>query len=80
MMVKDNSQPIQAFPIQANTFVGTASSEDVTNKSIVHTNADTTLTFSFPSGDISIAALVGSDFAIGNGCLTLTSTAEVMIS
>ena len=79
-MVKDNSQPIQAFPIQANTFVGTASNLDATNRSLVHANVDGQITFNFANTNIQITVKAGSDFAIGNGCKTLTSTAEVMVS
>ena len=80
-MIKDgNNTAIQAMPIYGSTFVGTASALDVNNKSVVHCNADTDLTFAFASGDVVVSALAGADFAIGVGCTTITSTAEVIVS
>ena len=79
-MRKDDGQTIQAFPIEANTFIGVASNEDVTHKSVVHASVDGSITFTFPSGNVAVNVKEGTDLAIGAGCQTITSTAEVLIS
>ncbi len=80
-MKKDSGQIIQAFPIQSNTYVGTASGLDVEGFDIVHCNEDNTLTFEFGvEGTVVVNATAGQDFAIANNCKYLTSSAEVIVS
>ena len=79
-MRKENSDTIQAFPIEANTFGGVATDLDVTSFNIVHAVADGTITFAFPSGAIAVPVIAGNDLAIGVGCLTITSDASVLVS
>jgi len=80
-MVKKNSgEIIQAFPITSSTYVGTPTSFDPRGYDIVHCNADAELTFNFGAGSVVINALAGQDFAIGEGCVGITATAEVVIS
>ena len=81
MLVKDNSQPIQAFPIQANTYVGTPTNFDVKGHNVLHASADTTVTFIFEGGAQKVIDIpAGMDVALGNGIIYITATAEVWIS
>jgi len=81
MLVKDNSQPIQAFPIQANTYVGTPTNLEAKGYNIVHVAEDATVTFIFEGGSsVVVAAKAGMDLAIGNGVLYITATATVWVS
>ena len=79
-MVKTNTQLIQAFPIQANTFVGTATDLNMNGYKIVHASADGDLTFTFTSGDITISVVNGMDIAVSNACISMTSSMEVWVS
>ena len=78
-MVQENSQLIQAFPLNEGTFIGVASNLDVKHKNIVHANAEGSLTIEFPNRTLTVGVKEGSDFAIV-GAETLTSTAEVIVS
>lgn len=71
----------QAFPVTPNTFVGVATALNMEGRKIVHVNADSTLTFKWDNGkpDVIIVASAGMDFAVDDSCLTLTSTAEVLV-
>ena len=80
-MNKDNNNTaIQAMPVTVDTVVGIQTNLDTADYSVVHCEADTTLTFTFPSKSIVINALEGMDFGIGKGCISLTSTASVIVS
>jgi len=72
---------IQAFPVNQGTFIGTASALDISSRLILHCLEDNTLTFTFHDGStLQFDAAAGSDFSIGNGCATLDSTANVLVS
>ena len=81
-MVHNNSGKIvQALPITSATYVGVPTGFNPKGYDIVHCNEDTTLTFNFGAGgSVVVNALQGSDFAIGDGCVAIDSTAEVIIS
>ena len=75
------NEAIQAFPVERETQVGTLTDFDVTNYEVVHANADGTITFDFGDSNVkTINVKEGMDLAIGTGCKTVSSTAEVMIS
>ena len=76
------NEAIQAFPIHAGTYNGTASSLMIEGRyNVVHASADGTLTFTFPgSNSIVIDVKEGQDFAIAPGCISLTSSANVIVS
>ena len=81
-MVKKNSgEMVQAFPITASTYVGTPTAFNPKGYDLVHCNADGDITFDFGNaGTVVISAIAGQDFAIGEGCVAITATAEVAIS
>ena len=80
-MTKVNAQLVQAFPIQANTYIGTASSVSAIGFKIVHAQADGDITFNFGGGVSKVVAVLnGADLALGNDCVSVTSTASILMS
>ena len=80
-MVQTNSQIIQAFPIQANTYTGTPSSFDAKGYKVIHVTSDTQLTFDFGTqGTVVLNASAGQDFAISNAVLYITADVDCWIS
>jgi hypothetical protein len=81
MVTKDAGQIIQAFPITGATYVGTPTDLNPKGYSLVHCNADVSLTFDFGSaGTVVVSGAAGQDFAIGKGCVGITADGEVVIS
>ena len=81
MMKKNSGEAIQALPITASTYVGTPTAFNPKGYDVVHCNADGSVTFDFGnSGTVVVNASAGQDFAIGEGCVSITATAEVIIS
>jgi hypothetical protein len=81
-MVKNSGELIQAFPIHGNTQVFASVTDfETRDYNIIHCNADTTLTFRFGnSNTVTVDAVAGSDYAIGDGCTSLDSTGSIIIS
>ena len=80
MTKKDAGQIIQAMPITAATQVGVVTDLPAGGYSLVHSMADGDITFNFGNTSITVASVAGSDWAIGEGCQTISSTAEVVVS
>ncbi len=69
------------FPLSQNTFIGTAVAEEVKTRTFIHVQADGTLTFVFAQGnDLVVPVVSGMDFTIPEDALSLTSTADVLMS
>ena len=80
-MVKENSDIVQAFPIRANTYNGTANAFTPKGHNIIHAVADGDITFDMGTeGTVTIAVLAGQDLAFGKEVQAITSTAAVWIS
>ena len=80
-MTYENGDQIQAFPIHAGTFIGTASSLDASPYKLVHAVDDVVVDLTFESGQsVSVSIAAGGDIALGRGCEAITSSAEVWIS
>ena len=82
-MVKTSGEMIQAFPIHGNTMVFNSGVTDFETRdyNIVHCSVDGTLTFRFGAANtVTIDAVGGSDWAIGNACTSIDATAAVIIS
>jgi len=70
---------IQAFPVSKSTFIGTAADTSCAS-SIVHFTAAGTCTFKFDDGTTkAVAGAAGFDVITSSDCVTVTSTAAVMI-
>ena len=81
MVVKNSGEIVQAFPITAGTYVGTPSAISAKGYTLVHCNEACDVTFNFGvKGTVVVSATAGMDFAIGEGCETITATGEVIIS
>ena len=80
-MVKQSAEIIQAFPIQANTYVGTPTSIDAVGFNIIHAASDCDITFNFRGGSsVIVSVITGQDLAIGNDCEFITATADIWMS
>ena len=81
MVKKKSGEMIQAFPVTSATYVGTPTDFGPKGYDLVHCNEDATLTFRFSGASVVIInGVAGQDFAIGDGCVGITATAEVAIS
>jgi len=81
-MVTLKNEAIQAFPVHAGTYNGTATSFMMEGKyNIIHAAEDGDITFEFPgSNTIVLSVTAGQDLAVAPGCITITSTGTVWIS
>ena len=80
-MTQDNGQTIQAFPVHSGTVIGDVATLDAAGFKLIHATADTTVTLEFEDGNTQVVTLgAGEDIAIGRGCKTIDSTAEVWVS
>lgn len=81
MMLRENSQLIQAFPVAPHTYVGTPNAFDPRGYCILHVAVDADVTFDFgTSGTVVVSAPAGMDLAIHPSCVAITATAECWIS
>jgi len=78
MNLDKNERPVQAFPITAGTWQGTPTNQFCRFK-IVHVADGGDVTFHYSSGDVTVTASIGQDFAISGDCTGLTSAATVII-
>jgi hypothetical protein len=73
--------PVQAFPIHAETFMGTASGVSCVNKSVIHCVEDGSVTFYFKTtGTKTFTVTAGMDFGITRDVTTIDSSNQVWIS
>jgi len=72
-----NGETLQAVEINANTVVGVVSNKGKAGSQI-HMQADGDVTFHFPTGDVVVAAVAGSDFVAGPGCTGITSSSVIL--
>ena len=79
-MVKENSEIIQAFPINANTFIGTPTSLSAVGYSILHAAENCDITFNFSTGAVTVSVVAGQDLAFGEGVVDITATATCWVS
>ena len=80
-MVKDSAEVIQAFPVEANTHVGTPSGFNANGYKILHAAADCDVTFDFGIlGSVIISVTAGQDLAFNSDVQTITATATCWIS
>ena len=70
---------VPAFPVSSGTFIGTAS-DTPCKSSVVHFTADGTCTFKFPDGVTkAVVGKAGFDVITSSDCISVTSTAAIMI-
>jgi len=79
-MRKDSSEIIQAFPIQANTFIGTPSSFVPNGHNILHATADSTVSFTIDGTTLDVEVSAGQDLAFDGSCSSITATDVCWIS
>jgi hypothetical protein len=74
-------QAVQAFPIHAETFMGTASDLSAAKKSVLHADQDCNVTFTFKTaGDKTFALLRGMDLGLTRDVQTITSDGIIWVS
>ena len=86
-MIKSNvGEPIQAFPIETTTQVFTSgvTAYEVKGPSLVHMNADGTITCHYntdsTAASISVPAAAGSDFVVANDFDSIDVDASCIIT
>jgi len=79
-MIQENTQIVQAFPVRANTFNGTANGFVVKGHNIIHAAEDCTITFNIGASSVALNVKEGQDIAFGDEVETINSTATVWIS
>jgi len=79
-MKQVNSQIVQAFPIQENTFVGTPNGFEPKGHNILHAAGDGDITFSFGATDVVVTVANGQDLAFGQGVTSITAGFACWIS
>jgi hypothetical protein len=74
--------PYQAFPLLRTTVVGVLTNQPLSNtQHILHANVDTDLTLTFPDTSTSTFSITqGVDVVLDGGALTVSTTAECMLS
>ncbi len=74
------SEPVQAFPISLRTVQGTLTDESCSNRSVLHIDADCTVTFTF-SDDTTLvrSCLLGEDYGLTRDVKSLTSDGAVIL-
>ena len=72
-------ETLQAVEVNTDSIIGTVTNIGGAGDQ-VHALMDGDITFHFPAGDKTIAALEGSDWVAGPGCTGITSTTDVLIS
>ncbi len=70
----------QVFPITSDTIQATVTSQIPLRERLIRAIDSGTITFSFSSGDKVIAVAGGEEFICAADCLTVTSTANVLMS
>ena len=74
--------PYQAFPLLKGTISGTLTDTPLENKErILHAVADTDVTLAFPdSTTVTFTIAAGVDVVLDGGAVTVSTTAEVLLS
>jgi hypothetical protein len=73
-------QAVQAFPVHSGMFVGIASDESCTNRSVLHCASDSDVTFTFKDATtITLSMIAGMDVGLTRDVVSLTSTGDVWI-
>lgn len=70
----------QVFPVLENTYQGIALNEPIRKHRIVRAVNDGNITFNFPNSTKVVAATAGEDYLAGDGCESVTSTSNIMMS
>jgi len=72
--------PVQAFPVSLNTFIGTANDETATNRSVLHAVEDVTCDFTMRDGSVlTMDIAAGLDVGLTTDVISVTSTGKVWI-
>lgn len=81
MILRENSQLVQAFPIAPHTYVGVPNAFNPRGYNILHAAEDVDVTFDFGTqGSVTVSLPKSGDVAIHPSCVAITSTATVWIS
>lgn len=70
----------QTFVVTKDTFIGVATAKGALKNRLVKAMASGTITFTFTSGTVVIPVSGGEDFAMDIDCVSVTSTAAVLMS
>jgi len=80
-MVKDSSEVIQAFPVEAGTYVGVPNGFNANGYKLLHAAVDCDVTFDFGIlGVVVISVVAGQDLAFNDDVQIITATDICWIS